>query len=71
MNGSSQSLFVFCCGNVSQMSVPCNPVMKQLPSSLTVAFAIYLSVLVCFWIGDFSHLLFHSEKKVKRKFLQR
>lgn len=53
MNVSSQSLFVFCCGNVSQMSVACNPVTKQLPSSLTIVFATYLCVLVCFWIGDF------------------
>lgn len=63
MNVSSQSLFVFCCRNVSQMPVACNPVMEQLPSSPTVAFAIYLCILVCFWIGNFSYLIFHGVRR--------
>lgn len=42
------------------MPVACNPVMKQLPSSPTIAFAIYLCVLVCYCIGNFSHLVFHG-----------
>lgn len=67
MSVSSQSLFVFCCRNVSQMSVGCNPVMKQLPSSLPVAFVIYLCVLVCFWIGDFSYLIFHGVRRKSKE----
>lgn len=67
MNVSSQSLFVFCCRNVSRMSVACKAVMKQLPSSLTIAFAIYLCVLVCFWIGDFSHLIFHGVRRKSKE----
>lgn len=63
MNVSSQSLFVSWCGNVSQIFVACYSVMKQLPSFLTITFAMYLCVLLCFWMEDFSHLLFHEVRR--------
>jgi len=40
------------------MLVACYYVMKQLPSFLTLTFAMHLHVLVCFWMEDFSQLLF-------------
>lgn len=69
MNVSSQSLFAFCCGNVSQMLVACYSVMKQLPSFLTITFAMYLCVLVCFWMEDFLTCYFMKWEKSQKKII--